>query len=216
MARCIVILGGSFDPVHNGHIELAEYFGKHLPADEIRIIPAGNPWQKEGKLAPAQHRVAMIQCAFAEHHLSILLDDREVLRPGVTYTVDTLRELRTELGEQTSIVFLIGADQVRNLQTWRNWQQIFDYAHICAASRPGYPLDATQVHPEVWREFSRRAASLEQIRSSPRGLTHITHDLAVEIAATHIRTALRLGELHIPQIPGTVLDYIHKFHLYKE
>lgn len=211
--RCIALLGGSFDPVHNGHLALANYFATLLAPDELRVIPAGNPWQKQGlKTAPGQ-RVAMVRLAFDRLAVPVVVDEQEIKRDGPTYSIDTLRAIRKEVGPQVSMALLIGADQLQQLHTWKEWQQLFDYAHICAASRPGFTL--TQLEPQVAREFARRNASAAQIRTTPYGLTYLADKLAVDISATQIRAALEHGEQPDTLIPAGVLDYIKQHHLYQ-
>jgi nicotinate-nucleotide adenylyltransferase len=212
---CIAVLGGSFDPVHNGHVALGAYFIRLLLPDELRIIPAGNPWQKQALQASAADRVEMVRCAFDKQPVPVTIDQQEIQRHTATYTVDTLRALRTELGPQASIALLIGADQMRQLDSWHEWRQLFDYAHICAASRPGFGLDAGQVPDQVAREFARRAGTPEQLRTTPHGLTYLATNLAVDISATEIRAALRRGDRPESLVPHAVLDYIEQHHLYK-
>jgi len=214
-SRCIAVLGGSFDPVHNGHVALAGYFAKLLVPDELRVMPAGRPWQKQGLQTAPEHRAEMARCAFRQLAVPVVIDDREIRRSGATYTIDTLRELRTEFGPDASIAFLIGADQLQQLQTWKDWQALFDHAHICAASRPGFRIDDASMAPEVTREFARRAATPEQIRSTPRGLAYVATKLAVDVSATQIRAALEQGADVASLIPSGVLDYIKQHHLYR-
>lgn len=213
--RCIAVLGGSFDPVHNGHVALAGYFARLLVPDEMRIIPAGQPWQKEGLQTAPAHRVEMARLAFRHLAVPVAIDEQEIRRGGATYSIDTLRALRQELGPDVSIVFLMGADQLQKLQTWKEWQMLFDLAHLCAASRPGYGIAGATIAPEVAREFARRAATPEQIRSTPKGLTYIATNLAVDISATQIRAGLEQGGDVTSLIPAGVLDYIQQHHLYR-
>jgi len=225
--RCVLVLGGSFDPVHAGHIALAEKFSALLQADELRIVPAGNPWQKQGLEATAGQRVDMLELAFGENvqvqsqvpaQVPVVIDMQEVLRADhlqASYTVDTLQTLRKGLGEQCSIVFLIGADQLQNLHTWRRWQELFNYAHVCAASRPGFRLDQATVPHTVAQEFARRRGTPEQIRKSASGLTYLASDLDVDISATQIRAELKQGGDAAALVPPKVLDYIQQHHLYR-
>ncbi len=216
MTRCVAILGGTFDPIHNGHLALAAYYVKHLKPDELRVIPTGKPWQKDSRLAPAEHRIEMVRRAFDACGLPIVIDRQEIDRSGPTYTIDTLRQLREAMGPKTSLVFLMGADQLQQFDTWKDWQALFDYAHLCVATRPGYALDTTHLPPAVADAFSRRSGTLEKIRATPHGLTFIGHDLAVDISATDLRPMLKRGERLVTQIPPVVLDYIEQFHLYKD
>ncbi len=215
VTRCIALLGGSFDPVHKGHVALADYFIGLLQPDELRVIPAGNPWQKHGLQASGQDRMAMVRSAFSTQKVAVNIDQQEILRDSATYTIDTLRAVRKELGPDVSIVFLMGADQLQHLNTWQEWQQMFDYAHICAASRPGFAMDAAHVPADVAQEFARRAGSPEQIRNTAQGLAYLAPNLAVDISATAIRAALQRGEHPISLVPPGVLDYIEQHHLYK-
>ena len=212
--RCVAVLGGSFDPVHVGHVALAEYFIHWLRPDELRLLPAGNPWQKGGLQADAMHRVEMVRLAFSSMAVPVTIDDREIARAGATYTIDTLHELRSELGKDTSIAFLLGADQLQKLPTWKDWERLFAYAHLCAASRPGFAIDGEQVTPEVAREFARRAATPDQMRQTPNGLTCLASNLAFDVSATGIRADLQAGRIP-SQLPPTVLDYIQQHHLYQ-
>jgi nicotinate-nucleotide adenylyltransferase len=216
VTRCIALLGGSFDPVHNGHVALADHFIELLQPDELRVIPAGNPWQRHGLQASGEDRLAMVRRAFGAHKVAVNIDQQEILRTGATYTIDTLRAVRKELGPDISVVFLMGADQLQHLNTWQDWQQMFDYAHVCAAARPGFAMDAFHVPIDVMQEFTRRAGSLEQVRNTAYGLAYLAPDLAVNISATEIRAALQRGEYPISQLPPGVLDYIQQHHLYKK
>lgn len=213
--RCIVLLGGSFDPVHNGHVALADYFVRLLQPDELRIIPAGNPWQKHGLQASASDRVAMVQRAFNTQSVPIRIDRQEIERDSATYTIDTLRAVRAELGEDISLVFVIGADQLQHLNTWQQWEQMFDYAHICAASRPGFAIDAGHIPQDVTQQFVTRAGTPDRIRAIPHGLAYLATDLEVDISATAIRAALQRGERPDTLAPAGVLDYIEQHHLYR-
>lgn len=212
--RCIALLGGSFDPIHNGHMALAEYFAQHLQPDELRVIPAGNPWQKDKLSVASEDRVAMLQAAFGVQKLPVTIDLQEIRRHTATYSIDTLRAIRAEVGPEASLVFLLGTDQLQKLDTWKEWQHLFDYAHICAASRPGFSIDAEHMPQAVAQEMTRRTGTLEQIRTTPYGLTYLAADLAVDISSTQIRSALRSGNQPDSLVPQAVLDYIKQHHLY--
>ncbi len=212
---CIAVFGGSFDPVHNGHVALAKYFITLLTPDELRVIPAGNPWQKHGLEANAEQRVKMIQLAFCQQSALLVIDQQEIRRQTTTYTIDTLQALRSEWGPRASIVFLMGADQLQHLNTWQGWDRLFDYAHLGVASRPGFAMDESKLPAEVTRAFTCRAATPEQIRHSAHGLTYLARNLAVDISATEIRTALHNAKRSDTLVPAAVLDYIAQHHLYK-
>jgi nicotinate-nucleotide adenylyltransferase len=212
---CVALLGGSFDPVHHGHVALAALFAKLLKPDQLRIVPAGNPWQKNALQASAEHRVAMLVQAFREAALDVTIDMQEIARGAPTYTIDTLRSVRAELGPDAAIVFLMGADQLQQLDTWRDWRALFDYAHIGVAARPGFALAQAALPSAVAQEISVRQGSLEQLRTSPSGRVFLAETLDVDISATQVRAALQRGEQANSLISPVVLDYIQQHNLYK-
>jgi len=213
--RRILLLGGSFDPVHNGHVALGAHFTQLLRPDELRLIPAGNPWQKQGLDASAQDRVAMLARAFENLPCKVVIDQREILRDSPSYTIDSLREIRAEEGVDAMLAFLLGADQLQRLDTWREWQKLLDYAHLCAASRPGFDLAAHALPAQVGAEFGQRNADIEEIRNTSHGLTCVAANLAVDVSATAIRAMLEHGQRPQSLVPDAVLDYIDQHHLYK-
>lgn len=215
ITQCVLLLGGSFDPVHNAHVALANYFIDLIKPDSLRIIPTGNPWQKNGLQASPQNRIAMLERAFADCSIPFAIDQQEILRDKPTYTVETLRAVRDELGPDVSLAFLIGADQLQHLDTWQHWRELFDHAHICAASRPGFAIDATHIPAAVAQEITQRTASPQRIRQTAAGLALLATDLSVDISSTAIRTALQQDKHSISQLPAGVLDYIEQHHLYR-
>ncbi|WP_293778234.1 nicotinate-nucleotide adenylyltransferase [uncultured Oxalicibacterium sp.] len=212
---CILLLGGSFDPVHRAHVALADYFVRLFQPDVLRIIPAGNPWQKKGLQASATNRIAMLERAFAGTTVPFVIDTQEIHRTEPTYTVDTLRHIRTEVGAEATLIFLMGGDQLQGLQTWHDWRQLFAYTHIAAASRPGFSVATADLDANVAREIQLRAASATQLRQTAHGHILIADDLAIDISATEIRQALQGGQHTISQLPPAVLDYIEQHHLYR-
>ena len=215
MTFCAALLGGSFDPVHHGHVALAALFAELLAPDQLRLLPAGSPWQKSGLVASPEHRVAMLELAFRDAGLDAIIDRQEIDRSGPTYTIDTLRNVRAELGPDAAIVFLMGADQLRHLDTWRDWRQLFDVAHIGVAARPGFDLTEAALPAAVAHEITTRQGTLAQMRNKPSGLVYLAHTLAVDISATQIRTTLRHGDEANSLISPVVLDYIQQHNLYK-
>jgi nicotinate-nucleotide adenylyltransferase len=217
-ASRVALLGGSYDPVHRGHVALGAYFAQLLQVDQLRVIPAGLPWQKSTLKATPQQRADMAALAFGQLPFKVAIDMQEIERAAQglpTYTIETLRLVRAELGPRASVAFLMGADQLQRLDTWHEWQALFDYAHVCVAARPGFNLDAAGLPASVAQAFSRRLGTPEQIRNTPHGLTYLAQDFAVDISATEIRAALQRGDQANSLIPPLVLDYIEQHNLYK-
>ena len=132
--------GGTFDPVHNGHIAIARAARDALQA-EVRLMPANDPPHRKLPGADAAQRAEMLELAIAGE-AGLTVDRRELQRQGRSYTIDTLREVRAELGPQAPLALLLGADSFLGLPTWREWTELFGLAHFVVAQRPGSPLDA--------------------------------------------------------------------------
>ncbi len=215
--RCLLLMGGSFDPVHAGHVALARYFCTLLHPDELRLIPAGQPWQKPGMATPAQHRIAMLEQAFSQWAVPVVIDQQEIRRSGPSYAVDTLQALRAEAGDAASMVMVLGADQLLNLHTWRDWPQLFDLAHLCFAARPGFAISAAGIDPEVGAQVARRLATPAQLRDSAHGLAYVATNLALNCSSTAVRQALAQHDeaALAGALPEPVLDYVRHHHLYQ-
>ena len=132
--RRIGVLGGTFDPIHVGHLALARSACVAFSLDEMRLMPSGAPWQKRGVVASAQQRLEMLRLAIAGDP-RLRADSREVERSGPTYTVDTLAELRTELGPDVALILILGSDQLRNLASWHRWRELLEHAHLACTQR---------------------------------------------------------------------------------
>ena len=129
----IGVFGGAFDPPHVAHLALVQAALAELPLDELRVVPTGQAWHKSRPLTPAYHRLAMAQLAFADLPL-VVIDPTETLRPGPSYTADTLREFKA-LWPDAELFLLLGQDQAQALPTWHEWQEILRLATICVAAR---------------------------------------------------------------------------------
>ncbi len=135
-ARRIGIFGGTFDPVHNGHLRTALEVAELLAFDELRLVPASVPPHRGAPLATAAERLRMLQLA-ADAHPGFVVDDRELVRGGASYTIDTLRSLRAELGETVRLCLIVGMDAFAAIDTWKEWRALGDHAHIVVVQRPG-------------------------------------------------------------------------------
>ncbi len=224
--RSVLVFGGSFDPVHNGHVALVQHFAKLLKVDEVRLVPAGQPWQKAGLKASAEQRIKMLELAFDEQ-LSVpySIDRQEIERAAAqipSYTIETLTNMRSQWGnaqsnEEIALILLIGADQFHNFATWKNWQQIFKLAHIVVAARPGYSLQLDTLPSEFAALWQQANGAIEDLKQCSFGKTWLETDLAWDISATRIRDELQQqGQTKetTSLIPRKVLDYLQVHQIY--
>src|SRR5436305_4371163 len=138
VARRIGIMGGTFDPIHHGHLVAASEVAGRFALDEVVFVPTGHPWQKDA-VSPAEDRYLMTVIATASNP-RFQVSRVDIDRDGPTYTVDTLRDLRAHYGADTSLFFITGADALAKILSWKDAQDLFDLAHFVAVTRPGYDL----------------------------------------------------------------------------
>ena len=214
MTGPIAILGGTFDPVHNGHIGLAEDVRRALALSEVRLVPAGDPPHRGGPVASGQDRVAMLRLAVAGHP-GLVVDPREVARLGKSYTVLTLEELRQE-APLRPLLLIVGADAFLGLPTWHRWKEIFTLAHIVVAARPGVALQPSGELAAEWK--SRLVDRPDPLFSQPAGSIYEQAIAPLPISATAIRAQLARGaagrEAVRLLLPAAVLRYIDQHDLY--
>jgi nicotinate-nucleotide adenylyltransferase len=190
------VLGGAFDPPHLAHVALARVAVEQLQLDELRVLPTGQAWHKTRSLTPAIHRLAMTRLAFADVPMAVI-DERETLRTGPTYTVDTLRELRAE-HPQAELFLILGQDQADALDTWHEWEEILRLAIICVADRGRLTGESPR--------FSPSEAMALRFRRLQMPLT--------PISATEIRSRVATRQDILPLVSGPVARYIEHHHLY--
>lgn len=210
----IALFGGTFDPVHAGHIALAKAALDQLETAALILLPAGNPYQKASQsLAPAQHRVAMLRLA-AAGCAGISVDERELHRTGATYTFDTLMELRHQYGSQTGLVWLIGSDAFSRLDTWHRWQELFNLAHFAVIERAASPLSTYTCSRELWTAIEPRLAGLLQTHVEAAGAVVRLGSAPPPVSSTTIREKVARGEPIRGLTPDAVCDYIEQHRLY--
>ncbi|CAD5372031.1 putative nicotinate-nucleotide adenylyltransferase [Rubrivivax sp. A210] len=192
MTRRAALFGGSFDPVHRAHVALAQAALDGLQLDEVRWVPAGQPWQKARTLTDAAHRVAMLRLAIA-HEPRFVLDPIEIERSGASYTLDTVKALQAR-EPHTEWVLLMGQDQYAGLHTWHGWQDLMGRVVLAVAGRPG---ETGAVHPEVLRHPHRMV---------PLPLT--------DLSSTGVRQGVAQGRGIAALVPPAVAGYIESHGLY--
>lgn len=184
----LALFGGTFDPVHLGHLSVAWEAAELLDA-EVRLMPANVPPHKPAPLATPDQRVAMLHAALQKQD-RLTVDTRELRREGPSYTYDTLRELREEQGARP-LVLLLGADAFAGLPTWHRWRELFDVAHLGVLSRPGAEVELPHT---LWAEIdTRRTEDVSALRAKPAGCVIELAVTPLEISATRIRELLAAG-----------------------
>ena len=208
----LAILGGTFDPVHLGHLRAAWDAAEALDA-EVRLIPANVPPHRPAPVASARQRAAMLRAALAGQD-RLTLDTRELDRDGPSYTFDTLTSLRDEIGARRPLVLLIGADAFALLPTWHRWRELFDLAHIGVLTRPGHvpPL------PDELSEAiaSRETKDVQALRANAAGHVLRIAITPLEISATKIRALLREGREPRWLLPDALLADPELLALYRQ
>jgi nicotinate-nucleotide adenylyltransferase len=209
------ILGGTFDPVHLGHIALAEAALAQLPLSEVLWLPSGSPGHRAPPVASAAQRLAMLRLAAAGNP-RFRIDAAELDSDAPTYTVHTLTRLRAQMGSAQPLVLLLGADSFLSLPTWLRWRELFDLAHIAIANRPGHPSGAGAAPPDLAQEIERRTAPRERLGASAAGAI-VGFDMPqLDISASAVRSAIAAGQSARHLLPAAVLAYIETHRLYRK
>jgi nicotinate-nucleotide adenylyltransferase len=193
--RRLGIVGGTFDPIHNGHLVAASEVAHLFSLDEVVFVPTGQPWQKAGrKVAAAEDRYLMTVIATASNP-SFSVSRVDIERPGPTYTTDTLREMREIHGPNVDFFFITGADALAQMLSWRDADELFTLAHFVGCTRPGHQL----ADPGL-----------------PNGQVSLVEVPALAISSTECRERVRAGEPIWYLVPDGIVQYIGKRGLYRE
>jgi nicotinate-nucleotide adenylyltransferase len=200
------ILGGTFDPVHHGHLRLAIEVLERLGLDEVRLLPTATTNLRDTPTASPAQRLAMLESALVP---GLVADDREIRRGGRSYTIDTLIEMRQEL-PQASFYFVLGADAWNALPRWHRWQELLDYANLVIATRPGVTL--TDI-PEL---AAARCETLAEFRAARAGRVLVLPIPRLPISSTDIRARLHAGHRVDYFTPAAVVALIDREGLYRE
>lgn len=221
--RCIGILGGTFNPVHNGHLKTALGLVDKLHLDQLLLTPCALPPHKELPENTAQgvtnsHRIGMLRAAInGQPKLRLDLSEIDRARENperASYTVDTLQHCRQEFGTNTSLVKCIGMDSFLSLPSWHRWRELLDYAHLAIVERPGYQLDTLPA--EVGQLLRERGTNdFHDLRSVPQGRIMLVQLPPQDVSSTGIRDLLRRQQDISALVPGPVLKYIKQHDLYR-
>jgi len=205
------VFGGTFDPIHYGHLRTAFEMLQALDFGEVRFIPCGDPPHRGSTFATAVERLAMVEAAAAGQP-GLVVDDREVRRSGPSYSYDTLASLRQEFPDR-SLGLILGMDAFLNLPGWHRWDEILDLAHIVVAHRPGWR--APDYGPLGDLLADRGTHKVESLHASPAGLVHIHAVTQLEIASTDIRQLIAIGRNPRFLMPDSVIEVMQELACYE-
>lgn len=209
--KAIGLLGGTFDPIHLGHLRMALELYESLDLAKVHIIPTHKPMYRKQPVATPEQRMAMVECAVAGEP-ALTADSREIKRPGPTYTIDTLLEMRAEMPD-TPLCLLMGIDAFLGFPSWHRWKEILDLAHIVVAHRPHYYLSRTGIVADLLSKHLQNEIAF--IHENTAGGILLRPITALEISATDIRKQIAMGRNPRYLLPDSVYDYIKTNGVYQ-
>ncbi|MBF0218530.1 MAG: nicotinate-nucleotide adenylyltransferase [Gammaproteobacteria bacterium] len=216
--KIVGLMGGTFDPVHNGHLRVALEFKERLGLDALHLVPAATPPHRQPPWATAAQRLTMVQLAIG-NNAPLEVDDRELQRPGVSYTLETLMSLQQQLPPQSKIVLLMGSDAFCHFHRWHGWQMIRQRVQLVLAIRPDHPLRQEDLPQALqsWFSSSRLvdAQTSADFAHSPAGTLWQLAVTPLAISATHLRQLCASGRSIRYLTPDPVWDYIHQNGIYQ-
>lgn len=208
--KAIGILGGTFDPIHLGHLRMAIELYEALDLAKVHLTPTFKPTYRKQPVASPEHRLEMVKCAI-KNEPALFADDREIKRQGSTYTIDTLLEMRKEMPD-TPLCLLVGIDAFLGFASWHRFQEILNHAHIIVAHRPHYHLPqdgmiTDLIHAKLQKEIS-------YIHENLAGGILLRPITALEISSTDIRKQIAMGRNPRYLLPASVYEYIKQHGIY--
>lgn len=209
----LALYGGTFDPVHQAHINTVKAMAAVAGLDQVILLPNNVPPHRPQPKADARQRLMMATLAVQGDPL-FRVDDRELRRDALSYTVETLRQYRAEIGPQQSLAFIIGQDSLLSIDTWHEWDQILTLCHLLVCKRPGYSLDFPSERLADWF-VEHLITTPESLHQSPCGYIFLADTPLFPISATNIRERLKNGEDCRDQLAPAVQNYIHTQGLYR-
>lgn len=210
------IYGGTFDPIHYGHLRIAEELLDLIDLKQVIFVPAGVPRLRVSPVASKNHRAAMVRLAIQDNPF-FSIDEREINRSGSSVTVYTLREYRNEISDNAALCFILGADAFAKINQWVEWQKLFDLCHLIIVTRPGYTvLPENQALPaDIQKEFSlRNTACAGDLGLQSSGYIYLAQTSLLDISASQIRSFLNAGKSIRYLLPENVSNYIKSNRLY--
>ena len=208
----VALLGGTFNPIHFGHLNLANCLVDYLQVESVRMIPCAIPPHRETPSVSAEQRLAMLQLAIDGHPL-LTSDDLELRKSTPSYSIETVQQIRQQVGEETPLFFCIGMDSLLTIDSWHHWQQLLDYCHLAICPRPGYKLPI-KGHLAEWIE-QNLCDDIERVKTLAQGCLHLCKIPLKDISSTAIRDSIKCAESIDHLTPKSVVNFITKHSLYE-
>ncbi|MDB4838176.1 nicotinate-nucleotide adenylyltransferase [Marinomonas sp.] len=208
----VAIMGGTFNPIHNGHLRTAVEVLEKFQFSSLRLLPCFQPVHKNSPSALPVQRLDMVTLA-SLNCSGLEVDAREIERKGPSYSIDTLREIRTEIGPSEPLVMVLGMDSFSSLSTWHCWQELTQYAHMLVVSRPGWEPDFIAELESFYE--NNRAASSDELQCAPSGLVWLETLTPLAVSSSMIRKLAFQQRSIAYLLPESVQQYIEKNTLYR-
>ncbi|MBG6244258.1 nicotinic acid mononucleotide adenylyltransferase [Candidatus Symbiopectobacterium sp. 'North America'] len=209
----IAYFGGTFDPIHYGHLRPATALADEIGVTRITLMPNNVPPHREQPEATSQQRKRMVELAIAETPL-FSVDDRELQRITPSYTIDTMEMIRAEMGDNIPLAFIIGQDSLLTLHAWHRGQDLLKVCHLLVCARPGYRTTLDTPEQQAWLE-AHSTENAADLHTQPHGLIYLAHTPLVTVSATKIRQRRQKGEPCDDLVPPAVLHFMDAHDLYR-
>lgn len=210
--QAIALYGGTFDPIHYGHLRPVEALCALIGLKKVIWLPNNIPPHRPQPEASSQQRLDMVRLAL-QPFPSFLVDTREIKKPAPSYTIETLKDFRKEIGNKQSLAFIIGQDSLLSINTWFQWEQLLDVCHLLVCARPGYRADFPSARMEAWLK-QHQTQQINDIHQLPAGKIFLADTPLYNISATDIRARHKAGLDCHDLLPQSVEEYIDKHKLY--
>ncbi|CRK85981.1 Nicotinate-nucleotide adenylyltransferase [Candidatus Providencia siddallii] len=210
--KILVFFGGTFDPIHYGHIHLLESLAKQIKLKKIFLLPNNIPPHKKQPIANPNQRLEMIKLAIQAKPL-FEINTQEFEKNTISYTIDTIKSLRYQFGKHQPIAFVLGQDALLSINTWNNWDKLLENCHLVVCPRFGYTRNFYTKKIQLWL-LKHKTNDFNQLKIYPNGYIFLVQTKLKNISGTKIRQKLTSGESCVKLIPKTVINYIKQQKLY--
>ena len=209
----VALFGGTFNPVHNGHLRIATELAELLPVSELRMMPCGISPDINKKVIPAQQRMKMLQIGIGDENPTLTIEDIELQRTTPSYSIDTVTLIRKNLGPSVPLFLCLGMDALASINSWNRWEQLLDFCHIAVSSRPGF--SAPKKGPLFEWINQHSCADLSKLEERPAGHIYFCDLTMLAVSSTIIRDKVKCGDSIRYMAPDGVVNYIQQHRLYE-